>query len=128
MLCPCSGGKIDFGYFLLLTKNLCKMSATERLIAEKWTHQPQEQDGDYWFDGQIFMTNNIQADIPEKELIALISYIQKLAIDSKGIDYLQVFTNDEGDKIYIIDQITRKQVPKSPKEYHHCTILFDHEY
>lgn len=105
------------------------MAANEKgLIAGKWFHEPEEQSGDYWFGGQVYMTSNIQADIPEKELIEMITHIHKLAKERNGLDYLQVFTNAERDKIFVIDQIAKSQVETSPKEYHYCTILYDHEY
>ena len=100
----------------------------KQLIEGKWIHQPQEQDGDYWFDGRIFMTNNIQADIPQIELMGIINHLQTLAKEQEGIDYLQVFKTEEGDKIFIIDQITKSQIETSPKEYHYCTILYPYEY
>lgn len=100
----------------------------KQLIAGKWIHQPQEQSGDYYFDGRVFVTNNVQADIPQAELIEIIEHLQTLAKSQEGIDYLQVFKTEEGDKIYVIDQITKPQVKTSPKEYHYCTILYPYEY
>lgn len=102
----------------------------KRVIAGRWEHQPPEQEGDYWFNGKLFFTNQIQADLLELELIAIITYLQTLALERKGIDYLQVFINEDGDKIFVIDQITKQQVenPEVKEEYHYATILYSHEY
>lgn len=100
----------------------------KRLIVARWEHQNPEREGNYWFNGQIFTTNQVQADIPEIELVAIITYLQTLAFERKGIDYLQVFVNEDGDKIFVIDQLTKQQVETSPKEYHYCTFLYPHEY
>ena len=100
----------------------------KQLIGGKWIHQPQEQNGDYYFDGRVFVTNNVQADIPQAELIEIIEHLQTLAKEQEGIDYLQVFKTEDGDKIYVIDQITKSQVKTSPEEYHYCTILYPYEY
>ena len=98
------------------------------LIADRWHYQQQEKDGDYWFDGKIYMTANIQSEIPNAELQAIILFLKMLALKQEGLDYLQVFIANDGTKIFVIDQITRQQVADSPQEYHHFTTLFPHEY
>jgi len=105
------------------------MAANEKqLIAGKWIHEPQEQEGnDYWFDGRTLTTNGVSADIPDEELRSIIIYLQELAKVKNGLDYLQVFKKEDGDKIYVIDQITKAQVKEYP-EHHYCTILYPSEY
>jgi hypothetical protein len=100
----------------------------ETLIGGRWHYQKQEQAGDYWFSGKIYMTANVQAQIPNDELQAIILFLKMLVEQKKGLDYLQVFTTNDGTKIFVIDQITRQQIASSPPEYNHFTILFPHEY
>mgnify|MGYP000557245456 FL=1 len=101
---------------------------SETLIGGRWHYQKQEQAGDYWFSGKIYMTANVQAQIPNEELQAIILFLKMLVEQKKGLDYLQVFTTNDGTKIFVIDQITRQQIASSPPEYNHFTILFPHEY
>ena len=98
------------------------------LIGGRWHYQKQEQEGDYWFGGKIYMTANIQTQIPNHELQAIILFLKMLALKQKGLDYLQVFKTNDGTKIFVIDQITRQQIASSPPDYNHFTILFPYEY
>ena len=98
------------------------------IVGGRWHYQPQEQDGDYWFDGNIYITANIQAEIPEAELQAIITFLRELAQKQKGIDYLQVFKLEDGTKIYVIENLSRSQSEIYAPEYHYFTILFSWEY
>ncbi|MES2387884.1 MAG: hypothetical protein V4543_07765 [Bacteroidota bacterium] len=48
------------------------------------------------------------------------------------MDYLQVYENEKGDKIWVIDENSRSVLEQNKltgnKEYHHCTILLPDEY
>ena len=49
-------------------------------------------------------------------------------------DYLQVYKNDQGQKVWLIDQLSREMLtsddytPEQKKEYNHFTMLLPEEY
>ncbi len=50
--------------------------------------------------------------------------------ENLGLDYLQIFKNDVGQKIYVIDQLTKEEIASgdfSPKD-NYATVLFAEEY
>ena len=98
------------------------------IVGGRWHYQPQEQDGDYWFDGMVIVTATIKAEIPEAELQAIIIFLRELAQQKKGLDYLQRFKLEDGTKIYIIENLSRSQSAIYALEYHYCTILYPFEY
>ena len=97
-----------------------------------WEHQPPEYDtGDYWFDGQFFITKRVKEEIPSIEITMIYAHIKNLVQQKKGIDYLHVFLQKERDiKLFFIDQVTRQslQSGEQPPEHHYCTLLFAEEY
>ena len=98
------------------------------IVGERWHYQPQEQDGDYWFDGMVIVTATVKAEIPEAELQAIIIFLRELAQQKKGLDYLQRFKLEDGTKIYVIENLSRSQSEIYAPEYHYCTILYPFEY
>ena len=97
---------------------------------QKWQRQPQECDGDYHFDGQIYATCGITEQLPNSDVFQIVSDVRRAVSEQMGLDYLQVFKNGEGEKIYFIDNLSRQQVESGvyPKEEHYATLMFAHEY
>lgn len=97
-----------------------------------WIRQPQEhEEGDYWFNGQGYLTWRVSEEIPEVEIQEIVADLQRFIHQEQGIDYLQVYVNDQtGRKVWIIDQLTRAQVQSGEflPEYNHFTVLFPEEY
>lgn len=100
------------------------------IVGGRWNYQKQkcDRDCDYWFDGTVMLTEAIQNQIPEDELQAIIIFLRMLAEQEKGLRYLQIFTLDDGTKIYVFDQLSRSQSEIYAPEYHYCTILFPWQY
>ena len=66
---------------------------------------PQEQEGNYKFNGQFVATSAAVAKFGEAVIIAAHIMLQKEAKQKGGMDYLQVFEID-GQKLWFIDDIT----------------------
>ena len=94
----------------------------------KWTRQEQECKGNYWFAGACYLTAGVDADIPKDEIAAILLDLHRFIQQEQGIDYLQVYTRDDGTKLWIIDQVPRDELHEHPPEHNHYTILFPHEY
>ncbi len=99
-----------------------------------WQIQPQEREGDYFFDGKILMTSEVANTLTPEEISAIIVRVKMNVIAMDGLDYLQVFKSDDGLKIYVIDQLSKSMLEgddyteEQKEEYHYFTILFSHEY
>lgn len=98
----------------------------------KWQRQPQEQEGqDYWFGGKCFVTVGVQGEIPQDEILEIISDVHEFAQKSRGVDYLQNYINEEtGRKVWVIDQVTKSSLESGdqPPEHNYFTVLFPEEY
>ena len=101
-----------------------------QLKQNPWIRQPQECDGDYWFNGKILITRNVSESIPRPFVIQIVEEVQRLAVENKGIDYLITFKNEEGDTLFFIDQVTRTALKNGdhPPEHHYATLMFSWEY
>ncbi len=95
-----------------------------------WTRKPQEREGTYRFSGTMLVTNTVLAELSIGEITGIYLDIQELVRATGGIDYLQVYENEVGDKLYFIDQCDAEMMndPSFKPEHNHCTLLFSHEY
>lgn len=96
-----------------------------------WVRKTQEKGGDYWFNGICYLTATINQTIPKQEIITILQDLHSFVESEQGIDYLQVYTNQEtGQVIWIIDQVTRQELKRGvqPAEHNYYTILFPDEY
>ena len=95
-----------------------------------WTRKPQERQGTYRFSGTFYVTQEVIASISPEEIVAIYLDIQALVKETGGIDYLQVYENEHGDKLYFIDQCDPEMMAEESfrEEYNYCTLLFSHEY
>ncbi len=97
---------------------------------KKWQRQKQECEGNYYFCGSIYATKGVAESLPEKEIVEIILDVKKAVKENVGLDYLQIFQNDEDQKIYVIDQLTKGEIESgnfSPKD-NYATVLFPEEY
>ena len=99
-----------------------------------WKRKPQEQAGNYWFSGKILATAGVNATLSKADIKAILDDLFAFVQQEQGIDYLQVYENSEGVKVWIIDQLTKDQLEgddyteAEKAEYNYFTILFPHEY
>jgi len=94
-----------------------------------WKRQPQERDDQkYFFNGKCLVTRGAQELLTEEETLKIIAELQKLAKENNGLDYLQVYKNENEKKVWVIDQLDEKMKPEHPPEHDHFTILLPSEY
>lgn len=94
-----------------------------------WTRQKQEQENQkYFFNGKCLVTSGAQSLLTEEEALKIIQELQKLAIEKGGLDYLQVYKNEKGQKFWVIDQLNEGMKKEHPKEHDYFTILLPSEY
>ena len=97
---------------------------------QTWTRRPQEREGTYKFSGTFLVTRGVLDTLSPKEIVAIYLDVQALVKETGGIDYLQVYENETGDRLYFIDQCDLEMMAQESfdEEYNHCTLLFDYEY
>ena len=99
-----------------------------------WRRKEQELDGDYYFSGRAYMTRGVQRELSEAEILWIIRNLHEAADKHGGLDYLQVYTTDDGRKIWVIDQLSRSMKESDDytneqlKEYDYFTLLLPSEY
>ena len=96
----------------------------------KWTRQPQEQTGTYFFSGTFYATKLVNSELPLDELMFIFWDIRAFVLEKNGIDYFQVYTDENGRKLYFIDQLNEEMIRSGNflPEDNHATLLFSHEY
>jgi hypothetical protein len=70
-----------------------------------WTRAPEETSGTHRFNNRAFMTPGVR-DLLGDELATLVEILYRYVQASDGLDYLQVFTSDEGARVWVIDDGT----------------------
>jgi hypothetical protein len=95
-----------------------------------WVLQKQEKEGTYAFSGNIYMTRSVQEEIPFETVQKIIATIHDLVIEQGGLDYLQVFVNEKGQKLFFIDNLNEAMLKSGDygKENNYATLMFAHEY
>jgi len=97
---------------------------------KKWQRQKQECEGNYYFCGNFYATSGVAESLPKKEIMEIIQDVKQAVKENIGLDYLQVFKNNEGQKIFVIDQLTKEEVESgdySPED-NYTMVLFAEEY
>jgi hypothetical protein len=95
-----------------------------------WTRQNQEHyNQKYLFNGNLFVTAGIKEELTPEEVAYIYADVRQFAEEQKGIDYLQVFKDEKGRKVWIIDQLDKNMIESGDysKEDNHCTLLFPEE-
>jgi hypothetical protein len=95
-----------------------------------WTHNPQEQEGTYLFSGTFYVTDLVSSQLTPIEISTIYLCMQVFVRENGGADYLQVFENEKGAKLFFIDQLSREMIQSGDyePEHNHCTLLFSSEY
>jgi hypothetical protein len=100
----------------------------------KWVRQPQERKGEYFFNGKSYITTNLMNEIPNDEIIWIISDLKEFIQKEQGIDYLVVYIHSDGRKIFCIDQLSKSMMEndlyskEEIEKYNYWTMLFAEEY
>lgn len=94
-----------------------------------WTRQPQEVEGTYFFNGKFLVTRKVQATLSDAEIRFIYQNVQQFVKDENGIDYLQVFTDENGRKLFFMDQLNKEMIESGgyKKEYNYCTLMYPEE-
>lgn len=95
-----------------------------------WTRQPQEKEGSYFFSGDFYATHGIASELSEAEVLAIYLDARCAVKQYDGIDYLQVYTDEKGRKLFFIDQLSKEMIDSVQfrKEDNYCVLMFAHEY
>lgn len=98
----------------------------------KWKPQTQEVKGNYTFSGRVKTTKRISEELDFAEIISIIITVRKEAMKQKGLDYLLVLKNNTGQKLFVIDNLSKEMKEDSSPVFlldnNYFTILFAEEY
>lgn len=96
----------------------------------QWTRKPQEKDGTYLFSGNFYTTRGVYGELSPQEIRAIHADVKAFAEAKQGIDYLQVYEDGQGRKLFFIDQLNREMIESGDykDEDNYCTLLFASEY
>jgi hypothetical protein len=99
-------------------------------IMNVWQRQPQEKSGSYLFTGAFLVTRGVAEMLSYEEIMCIHMETVLEAHCTGGLDYLQVFINQHGRKLFFIDQLDRETLEKSEfdPEHNHCTLMLAEEY
>ena len=100
------------------------------LVNQMWTHKPQEQDGDYYFDGRALQTIGIAEALTPQEIALIVTMLEAFVKENIGADYLQVFEHSDGRRVWCICQLSRTMIESGEyaDEDNYWTILLPEEY
>jgi hypothetical protein len=92
--------------------------------------QPQECEGSYRFSGRIITTALVREKLTPFEINAIYQTVKAQVKEKNGIDYLQVFVNENGEKLYFIDNLNDDMIAgrNFDPENNYCTLMFAYEY
>jgi hypothetical protein len=95
-----------------------------------WIRKPQERDGSYFFSGQLHVTQAVLNSLTPDDILAIYLDIQMFVQENDGADYLQIYVNEKGDKLYLIDQLKKEMIESGiyEPEDNYYTLLFSWEY
>lgn len=96
----------------------------------KWKREPEECQGSYFFSGQFYVTRGVADELTSSEILSIYRDVQTFVQAKKGIDYLQVYMDEQGRKLYLIDQLSKEMIASGQyrPEDNHCTLLWAYEY
>jgi hypothetical protein len=93
--------------------------------------KPSEEEGTYRFDGAIHVTTNLTRTVSLEEITALVMKIRQQVSLHDGIDYLQVFTDEDTDRtVWAIDHLNDEMKASGDfdPDYNHWTLLLPSDY
>ncbi|WP_422005381.1 hypothetical protein [Roseivirga pacifica] len=107
---------------------------TNSQFSTPWARKPQEQEGDYFFAGSVFMTSGVQSTLESQEILSIIADLRRAVKSENGLDYLQVYSHQDGRKVWIIDTLPKSRLDSDELsqtekvEHNYFTILLSEEY
>lgn len=74
----------------------------------EYEHHTNEEStlGDYYFQGQLHYDSEINLNVDPEELDTILSYLRDLAQVNNGINAIQVFRNETGEKLVFEDLLS----------------------
>jgi hypothetical protein len=107
---------------------------TNPQFSNPWVRKPQEQEGDYVFAGSMYMTSGVQTSLEQHEIMSIIADLRRAVKAHNGLDYLQVYTHQDGRKVWVIDTLPKSRLDSSEltqaekAEHNYFTLLLPEEY
>lgn len=119
--------KINSKIYLIYSPLIVKQK--HKTMAQ-WTRKPQEKDGTYLFSGNFYTTRGVYEELSPQEIRSIHADVKAFAEAKQGIDYLQVYEDELGRKLFFIDQLNREMINSGDykDEDNYCTLLFASEY
>lgn len=102
--------------------------------APEWTMKPQEQEGDYWFSGKLYVTRGVAEALTELDLMVILTQLRQAVQTQQGLDYLAVFECTDKRVVWVIDTLSRAALngddytEAQKEEHHYYTVLLPSEY
>jgi len=95
-----------------------------------WKRQKQERDGTYFFGGKFYATRGIVTELSIEEILFICQDLKAFVKEKNGIDYLQVYADEKGRKLFFIDQLNKEMIESGQyrDDDNHCTLMFASEY
>ena len=99
-----------------------------------WKRKQQECEGDYFFEGRLVITQGAIRLLSLAEMTHIVRLLKAAIQDNDGLDYLQVFESTSGNKVWIIDALSRTMKTDGSysaneiREHDIVTILLPEEY
>ena len=95
-----------------------------------WVRKPQEKEGNYFFSGQFYVTRRVAGELQVEEILSIYQDVQAFVREQNGIDYLQVYIDENGRKLFFIDNLDKDMVANGQyrPEDNYCTLMFASEY
>lgn len=95
-----------------------------------WQRQPQDRDGSYHFSGHFYATCGIMESLSIEEILLIRQDIQSFVREKKSVDYLQVYMDETGRKLFFIDQLNQEMIESGEYEDidNYCTLMLASEY
>ena len=82
---------------------------------------------------KIFGNNDLQkcyTELSKEEILGIYQDMKAFVEEKQGIDYLLVYLDENGRKLFFIDQLNKSMIASGDyePEHNHCTLMFAHEY
>ena len=100
----------------------------------QWKRQTPARPGTYEFSGFALATRGVAEVLSKSEIKAIIQDVRHAVAEAGGLDYLQIYKNDSGEKLYVIDQLNREMLAsdgyteEQKQKYNYFTIILPEEY
>ena len=86
----------------------------------------------YDFSGKIYVTKRIKEELSSSEIQSILDMIWNRVIKEFGLDYHQIYYDETGQVIFVIDNINKMMRYTKPRKWveenDYLTIMFADEY